>query len=294
VRLRLRVGRRGLLAAAAAALALVPTAIATRDAVWAPDPPPLPTRLRPHDAVAPGAAGTPVYVGAGTQRDVAWRLSATTCRYGPVQAVGLLLTVPGGGAGARCDVASRQRGASPQALAARRVQTYYDPVSSKTWAFGALPAQARAVTVRSRPYGGGSPRTERIAAAPVDGRAIEQGHLPAGLRVFVLALDGGRDVAHVTVTDSTNNSILAWVVPVRDVTSPLGRFACLVGSSTRRVPRVHALPTVPARPPRAKAPTARPGLRTTPPSASPCRPPRRHLRPLPRPSARSPSPVSPS
>ncbi|HMJ36168.1 MAG TPA: hypothetical protein VK501_19860 [Baekduia sp.] len=206
--LRLRVGRRGLVAAAAAALALVPTAIATRDAVWAPDPPPLPAQLRPHDAVVPGAGGTPVYVGEGTQRDVAWRLSATTCRYGPVQAVGLFLTVPGGGAGARCDVATRQSGASPQALAARRVQTYYDPVSGKTWAFGALPAEARMVSVTSRPYGGGAARTEHVAATPVDARAIEQGHLPAGLRVFVVALDGGRDVAHVAVTDTNNNSIL--------------------------------------------------------------------------------------
>jgi hypothetical protein len=203
-----RAGRRGLIAAAAVALALVPTAIATRDAVWAPDPPPLPAQLRPHDAVVPGGAGTPVYVGAGTADSVAWRLSATTCRYGHVEAVGLFLSVPGGGAGARCDVASRQPGASPEALAARRVQTYYDPVSGKTWAFGALPAQARTVTVTSRPYGGGPAQTDRIAATPVDGQAIEQGHLPGDLRVFVLALAGGRDVAHVTVADATNTTIL--------------------------------------------------------------------------------------
>jgi hypothetical protein len=206
--LRLRGGRRGLVAATAVALALVPTAIATRDAVWAPDPPPLPAQLRPQDALAPGAAGTSVYVGAGTADDVAWHLSATTCRYGRIEAVGLFLSVPGGGAGARCDVASRQPGASPEALAARRVQTYYDPVSSKTWAFGALPAGARAVTVTSRPYGGGAARTEQIVATPVDGQAIEQGHLPGGLRVFVLALNGGRDVAHVAVTDATDTTIL--------------------------------------------------------------------------------------
>jgi hypothetical protein len=125
-----------------------------------------------------------------------------------VQAVGLFLTVPGGGAGARCDVASRQPGTSPRALAARRVQTYYDPASGKTWAFGALPAPARQVTITSRPYGGGAARTDRIAAAPVDARAIEQGHLPDRLRVFVVALDGGRDVAHVAVTDATNTTIL--------------------------------------------------------------------------------------
>jgi hypothetical protein len=198
---RPRGGRRGLIAAAATALALVPTAIATREAVWAPDPPPLPAQLRPHDAVAPGTSGTPVYVGAGTQRDVAWRLSATVCRYGKIEAVGLFLSVPGGGAGARCDVAARAPGASPATLATRRVQTYYDPASNVTWAFGALPAGARTVEVTSRPYGGGTPATERIAATPVDEQAIEQGHLPSGVRVFVAALAGGRDVAHVRVSD---------------------------------------------------------------------------------------------
>jgi hypothetical protein len=205
---RPRAGRRGLLAAAAAALALVPTAIATRDAVWAPDPPPLPAQLRPRDAVVPGTAGTPVYVGAGTQRGVAWRLSATVCRYGAIEAVGLFLSVPGGGAGARCDVAARTPGASPAALAARRVQTYYDPASNLTWAFGALPAGARAVEVTSRPYGGGTPATGRIAATPVDDRAVEQGHLPDGVRVFVVALAGGRDVAHVRVSDAAGNLLL--------------------------------------------------------------------------------------
>ncbi len=200
---RPRAGRRGLIAAAAAALALVPTAIATREAVWAPDPPPLlPAQLRPHDAVVPGMASTPVYVGAGTQRGVAWRPSATVCRYGTIEAVGLFLSVPGGGAGARCDVAARTPGASPAALAARRVQAYYDPASNLTWAFGALPAGARTVEVTSRPYGGGTPATEQIAATAVDEQAIEQGHLPDGVRVFVVALAGGRDVAHVRVSDS--------------------------------------------------------------------------------------------
>jgi hypothetical protein len=205
---RLRTGHRGLIAAAATALALVPTAIATREAVWAPDPPPLPAQLRPHDPVTPGTAGTPVYVGAGRQRGVAWRLSATTCRYGTIEAVGLFLSVPGGGAGARCDVAARAPGASPAALAARRVQTYYDPASNVTWAFGALPAGARTVEVTSRPYGGGTPATERVSAAAVDGRAIEQGQLPSGVRVFVVALAGGRDVAHVRVSDDAGDLLL--------------------------------------------------------------------------------------
>jgi hypothetical protein len=205
---RPRLRRRGLVAMVAAALALVPTAIATRDAVWAPDPPPLPDQLRPRDAVTPGAAGTPVYVGAGREAGVDWRLSATTCRYGRVTAVGLFLTVDGGGAGARCDVAARRPGSSPRALAARRIQTYYDPVSRTTWAFGTLPAQARTVTVTSRAYGGGETRVEELAAVPVADEAITQGHLPAGLRVFVVALAGGRDVAEVQATDGAGAVVL--------------------------------------------------------------------------------------
>jgi hypothetical protein len=204
-----RIGRRGAIAAAAAALALVPTAVATRETLWAPDPPPLPAQLRPQDAVQPGTAGTPVYVGAGRQRGVAWRLSATTCQYGDVAAVGLFLAVPGGGAGARCDVASRHAGASPQALAARRVQTYYDPVTQTTWAFGALPAAARTVELDSRPYGGGTATAATVAAAPVTAEAVQQGHLPAGLRVFALALPGGRDVARVRVRDDAGALLLS-------------------------------------------------------------------------------------
>jgi len=207
---RLRGGRRGLIAAAVAALALVPTAIATREAVWAPDPPPaLPAGLRTGEPIAPGAAGTPVYVGAGSDRGVAWRLSATTCRYGSVEAVGLFLTVPGGGAGARCDVAARTGGPSPRALAARRVQTYYDPAANVTWAFGTLPARARRVTVTTRPYGGGPATTVPLDATPVAGDAIQQGHLPAGLRVFVTALPGGRDVTRVGVADDAGRLLLS-------------------------------------------------------------------------------------
>ena len=209
----LRGGRRGLVAVAAATLALlVPTAIATRQAVFAPDPPPaLPTGLRPGGSIAPQATGTAVYVGAGRQAGVAWRLSATMCRYGSIEAVGLFLTVPGGGAGARCDVAADGPGTSPAALAARRVQTYYDPAGEVTWAFGALPAGAAAVDVTSRAYGGGATATHRLPAAPVDAHAIEQGHLPAGLRVFVIALPGGRDVARVRVTDAAGALLLTCV-----------------------------------------------------------------------------------
>jgi hypothetical protein len=210
---RLRGGRRGLIAAAAATLALlVPTAIATRETVFAPDPPPaLPSALRPGDAITPRTAGTSVYVGAGREDGVAWRLSATTCRYGSIAAVGLFLSVPGGGAGARCDVAAAAPGSSPAALAARRVQTYYDPASDVTWAFGALPAEARTVEVTSRAYGGGAPASHDVPAAPVGADAIEQGHLPGGLRVFVVALTGGRDVARVRVTDAAGTLLLTCV-----------------------------------------------------------------------------------
>jgi hypothetical protein len=207
VRLRLRGGRRGLVAAAAAGLALVPTAIATRDAVWAPDPPPLlPPSLRAPAGGGPAVsgAGTAVYVGAGTERGVAWRLSATACRYGRVDAVGLFLTVPGGGAGARCDAG----GATPRAIAARRVQTYYDPASNLTWAFGTLPADAARVTVTARPYGGGASTTTTLDASAVGADAIAQGHLPRGLRVFALALPGGRDVTRVDVQDAAGAPLL--------------------------------------------------------------------------------------
>jgi hypothetical protein len=193
--------RGGLIAAGAVVLALVPTAVATRETLWAPDPPPLPQQLRPADAVAPGDSAPPVYVATGTQDGVAWRLSATGCSYGDIQAVGLFLAVPGGGAGVRCDVASTRSGLSPQALAARRVQTYYDPVSQRTWAFGAVPAASRSVVVESRAFGGGTGRTDVVDARTVAPEAIEEGHLPEGLRVFVVALPGARDVARVVVRD---------------------------------------------------------------------------------------------
>jgi hypothetical protein len=203
-----RIGRRGILAATAAALLLVPTAVGTRNALLAPDPPPLPPQLRPRDAVQPGAGGTPVYVAAGARHGVSFRLSATTCRYGALTAVGLFLTVPGGGAGARCDVAARRPGADPRSLAARRVQTYYDPASGLTWAFGAVPPEAASIAITSRPYGTARSRTDRVAAAATDPRAVAEGQLPAGLRTFVIAWPGGRDVASVRVLDHDNNVIL--------------------------------------------------------------------------------------
>jgi hypothetical protein len=175
-----RAPRRAVLAVALA-LVLVPTAVATRDAVWAPAPPAPP-------GVTPSArAGAAVYVAAGRDAGVAWRLSATSCDYGGTRAIGLFLDVPGGGGGARCDVGA----APPAAAAARRVSTYFDPEAELTWVFGALPARAAAVDVAGR----------RVGARPASREALTTGGLPAGLQVFVVALRGARDVPDVRVLD---------------------------------------------------------------------------------------------
>jgi hypothetical protein len=187
-----------------AILALVPTAVATRDAIWAPDPAPLPDAVRPPGSVVPQRAGAQVYVGAGVERGVAWRLTASACDYGRVRAVGVFLTVPGGGGGARCDVATRKPGVgvSPDALAQRLVQTYFDPVSGRTWAFGAMPAAVRTVDVAAR---GAS---TSVAATPASGDAVAKGGLPQGMRVFVAVLDGARDVPLVTARDASGAVLL--------------------------------------------------------------------------------------
>jgi hypothetical protein len=187
-----------------ALLALVPTALAARDAIWAPDPAPLPDAVRPPGSVAPQRAGAQVYVAAGTERGVDWRLTASACDYGTVRAVGVFLTVPGGGGGARCDVATRRPGAglSPALLAQRLVQTYFDPVAGRTWAFGALPAGVRTVDVVAA-----GARTS-VAAMPADADAVAKGGLPAGMRVFVAELDGARDVPLVTARDGSGAVLL--------------------------------------------------------------------------------------
>ena len=105
-----------------------------------------PPELRAPGAVDPSDTGTPVYVAQGA----AWKLSASTCAYGTERVVGVFLTVPGGGAGARCD------GARPEALAGRRIHTYFDPQTGTTWVFGTLPAAARAVTVAVTEGGAGA------------------------------------------------------------------------------------------------------------------------------------------
>ena len=186
-------------------LVLVPTAIAARDAIWAPAPAPLPDAARPPGAVTPQRAGEQVYVGAGALGGVRWRLSASACDYGTVRAVGVFLDVPGGGGGARCDVASGTPGAggvSPRILATRLVQTYFDPVANRTWAFGALPSRARSADVVA------TGARVRVATPPADARAIVRGGLPDGMRVFVAALDGARDVPLVTARDAAGAVLL--------------------------------------------------------------------------------------
>jgi hypothetical protein len=202
--------QRSALAVAIAALTLVPTAVATHSALTAPDPPPpLPAALQPPGAVRSSEAPSPpVYVGAGTQHSAAWRLSATACRYGTIDAVGLFLTVPGGGAGARCDVAAASAGTSPVTLAARRVQSYYDPAADLTWIFGTLPAQARQVSVDTKSYSGDEQRTDTTESLAVEPEAIRQGRLPDGLRVFALALPGSRDLASVRAADDSGATVV--------------------------------------------------------------------------------------
>ena len=190
---------------ALAMLFLVPTALAARDAIWAPAPAPLPESARPPGSVAPSHAGEQVYVADGELRGVSWRLSASACDYGGVRAVGVFLSVPGGGGGARCDIASGAPGAggvSPRILATRLVQTYFDPVANRTWAFGALPAAARRVDVAA------TAARATIAAVPADAEAVGKGGLPAGMRVFVAALDGAREVPLVTARDAAGTVLL--------------------------------------------------------------------------------------
>jgi hypothetical protein len=165
--------------ATAVLLALVPTALATRNAIWSDDAPPAPEQLRAPDA---RPAGPQVYVASGRAGGVDWRLSAASC--GP--AVGVFLTVPGGGGGARCDV-----GAAPDAR--NRTYAYYDPGADRTWIFGVAPAAARSVEA------GG----HRVAAVLVPDEAIRRGRLHPGMRVYVVALSGSRELPQVRILDGT-------------------------------------------------------------------------------------------
>jgi hypothetical protein len=204
-RSRIASWRPGLLLAVAM-LVIVPTAVATRDAIFAPAPAPatLPDAARPPGAVAPLHAGEQVYVATGSLRGVAWQLSASACDYGDARAVGVFLSVPGGGGGARCDLATRGTGVgvSPDVLARRLVQTYFDPVADRTWAFGALPPDAREVDVSA------TTAAATVQSVPADPEAVAKGELPRGMRVFVAALDGPRDVPAIAARDRSDRVLL--------------------------------------------------------------------------------------
>jgi hypothetical protein len=193
---RLLPARRTALVAVVAGLALVPTAVATQEVLFAPRPPALPAELRAPGAQDPTRAGSAVYVARGD----GWRLSASTCDYGGERVVGVFLTVPGGGAGARCDAAA------PATLAARRIHTYFDPQTQTSWVFGTLPAAARAVTVSLSDAGARS--TERFPALPSDPRAVRGAALPAGMRVLVASVPGAPEVLGVTATDERGATVL--------------------------------------------------------------------------------------
>jgi hypothetical protein len=193
---RLLPARRTALAGAVLGLALVPTAVATQDVLFAPKPPALPPELRAPGAQDPTSAGTAAYVARGD----GWKLSASACDYAGRRVVGVFLTVPGGGAGARCD------GAAPAALAARRIHTYFDPQTGTSWIFGTLPAGAREVTVALSE--GGTTSAETFPALQSDPRALAGARLPSGMRVLVASVPGAPEVRGVTAADGRGATVL--------------------------------------------------------------------------------------
>jgi hypothetical protein len=193
---RLLPARRGAAVGVAVVLALVPTAVATQDVLFAPKPPSLPAGLRAPGAQDPTSAGNAAYVARGD----GWRLSASTCDYGPEHVVGVFLSVPGGGAGARCDAAA------PATLAARRIHTYFDPQTGTSWVFGSLPAAARRVTVSLSERGATSSRS--FAALTTDPRALASARLPARMRVLVASVPGAPEVLSVTAADERGAIVL--------------------------------------------------------------------------------------
>lgn len=180
------------LVVAAALLGGGTAAVATLGGDPAARPAPVPDKLPPalrDGAVLPDRSGRAVFVADGVQDGVRWRLSAAMCDYGSRRAVGVFLTVSNGGGGARCDVAAQLPGADPAAIARRRVFTYYDASSRRTWVFGAVPEGARSVAVAGGTGPGGA-----VAARPAAG-------LP-GLRVFLTTVPGARPAPAVRVLDA--------------------------------------------------------------------------------------------
>ena len=120
------------------------TAAAT-NSLWGPAP-------RPSELALPAGAPVPDAVSPqlGLANGGGWRLSGSACRFGARTTVALFLTVPGGGAGRRCD-------ALPRAVVAGPVPppTLFTPPRGRgrTFLFGAVPAgttRVQLVFLRSR------------------------------------------------------------------------------------------------------------------------------------------------
>ncbi len=179
--------------------AFASTALATRDVLRAPSIPDLPPSLRAPGSLAPDRSTLPTYVADGARDGIPWRLSASACDYGGVQVIAAFLDVRGGGGGTRCDVAVTTSGATPQTLARRRIQTYYDPLTDRTWVFGVLPAAAATATV-------GHARAELVG---LDERGAAGAGLPDGLKALVTTVPGAPDRLRVDVADAAGLTILS-------------------------------------------------------------------------------------
>ena len=115
--------------------------------------------------------------------------------------MGVFLTVPGGGAGARCD------GAAPAVLAARRIHTYFDPQTGTSWIFGALPAVGPSGDGRA--VGDGRPVVADVSRRCRRIRARSRARAcPRGMRVLVASVPGAPEVLGVTATDARGEDVL--------------------------------------------------------------------------------------
>ncbi len=181
--------------------AVASTAVATRDVLRGPAIPDLPAQLRAPGAVQPDRSTRLTYVAAGTVDGIAWRLSAASCSYGRVTVIAAFLDVPGGGSGTRCDVAAPQR--TPRELAARRVQSYYDPGADRTWVFGVLPAGAAKAELRA-----GAAHVVAPTLALDEAGATGAG-LDSRLRAFVAAVPGAAATYAVAALDDSGALVLS-------------------------------------------------------------------------------------
>ena len=153
---------------------------------------------------APQRTGAQVYVAAGAERGVAWRLTASACDYGrrarrrrlPHRARGR-----GRGALRRRQPPARRRREPERPRAAPGA----DLLRSRVGAHVGLRRPARRGAHGRRDQRGGG---TRVAATPADPDAVAKGGLPAGMRVFVAVLDGAHDVPLVTARDASGAALL--------------------------------------------------------------------------------------